>query len=191
MPKAMSAAGFIKAKRGVVPRPRRQKGFPLEPRVPLGLKPPGSSDEDLFQERLTQIRGSKYPVITTPEFRVYEWLQGYYHGGEGRLWDYTVPALVSSSREGGIDIDFVIHAEGRLAWQVQGEYFHFATPEQEAGDLEERLLLSGAGYEVINLLATMINADVNRVCTAALHREQLYDDPILGGSLPPFPKQGA
>ncbi len=175
-----------------MPRPVRLKNFPTTPRVPYALQPPGKTSEDLFVERLLAIRASIYPVITTPEFRVYEWLKGYYGPySENRQWSYTVPGLVSSSRPGGIDIDFVIHAEGRLAWQVQGEHFHFSTPDQQSSDFEERLLLESAGYEVINLLSSMINADVDRVCVAALRREQLYTDPILGGVVPPFPEANA
>ena len=92
--------------------------------------------------------------------------------------------LVSSAREGGIEVDFYIYERGLLVWQVQGEFFHFMSPEQQASDLVERLMLEQNGYTVVNMLAGMVEQDVDRVCTAGLKGQQLYKDPILGGFVP-------
>ena len=170
---------------GTLPRLPRIKGFPVKPRIPGHLQPGGETDEERFLARFDQIRNERYPVMTSPEFRVFEWLERHYgSNSQGHDWEYTTSTLVSDARTGGIEVDFSIYAEGLLVWQVQGEFFHFLTPEQQSSDLVERLQLENAGYTVINMLANMIKQDVVRVCEAGLKGQQLYKDPILGGFVP-------
>ena len=188
MPRKRGSPGrnpFLTPQRGVLPNLPRLKGFPREPRVPVEARPPGETSADLFEARFQSIRQNRYPTMTRPEFMVYEWLLNKYgRRSQGHDWEYTVATLVSSAREGGLEVDFYIYAQGLLVWQVQGEFFHFATPEQQASDLVERLMLVNAGYTVVNMLAGMIEQDVDRVCTAGLRGEQLYTDPLMGGYVP-------
>jgi len=181
------AKQFIKTRRGVVPHVTRLKGFPTMPRVPYGLQPPGETADDLFEQRYLSMRATRYPVITRPELRCYEWLERHFgRDSQGVDWEYTVATLVSGAKAHGIQVDFHIYAAGLLVWQVQGEYFHFSTAEQMGSDLFEKEMLTAAGYTVVNLLESQVNADTDRVCRAALNGEQLYRDPLLSNAFETF-----
>ena len=181
------AKSFIKQRRGVLPHVARLKGFPTMPRVPYSLQPPGGTSEDLFEQRYIAARAGRYPVITRPELRVMEWLFRHFgRDSQGVDWEYTVATLVSGAKSHGIQVDFHIYALGLLVWQVQGEYFHFSNAEQQATDLFERQMLAAAGYTVVNLLESQVNADVDRVCRSALNGEQLYRDPITSNGWDAF-----
>jgi hypothetical protein len=154
------------------------------PRLPLWAKTPGTRNEDLFQGEFNALR-AKFPQMTKPEGRVYLWLQKHFKdSGGNHEWTYIYP-LVTYYRQGGIEVDFAIFGP-RLAWQVQGEHFHFGDPTVEAQDLVERTVISSSGWTVINLLESMINEDVDRVCREALLGNQLYDDSITSSGFSPF-----
>lgn len=167
------------------PLPRLPRNtFAKTPHLPVPFQPPGEQNSDLFAREFSDIR-RLFPKITTPEGRVYLWLQRYFNDKGGQHnWAYT-QSVAGSYRQGGIEIDFLIFGP-RLAWQVQGEHFHFGDPTVEGQDLVEVLVVQQEGYTVVNLLESMINQDVDRVCTEAMMGNQLYDDSMVSAGFTSF-----
>jgi hypothetical protein len=165
--------------------PRLPKGtFARIPALPVWAQPPGERNADIFASDFAGLR-AKYPKMTTPEARVFLWLLKHFEDSGGmHNFGYT-PSLVPQYRQGGIEVDFLIY-ETRIAWQVQGEHFHFGDPMVEAQDQVERLVLASAGYTVVDLLESMINQDVDRVCSEAILGFQLYDESLVSAGFTPF-----
>ena len=162
----------------------RLKGFPKQPRLPYELGVPGETEDDVFENKFQVLRQS-YAAITRPEARVFLWLTDRFGPNSiGQDWAPFV-TFAYDYREDGIEVDFYIY-DANMVWQVQGERFHFGDPTIEGEDLIEKEVLETSGLTVVDLLESMIDQDVNRVCEAALAGEQLYDESNLSSGFTPF-----
>lgn len=151
------------------------------PRLPYALGTPGETQDQVFEQSFQGLR-ARFRKITRPEAKVFLWLLDHFgKDSYGVDWSYT-PTLAFDYRPDGIEVDFLIY-DGNLAWQVQGERFHFGDPKSEGEDQIEAEVLSSEGFTVVNMLESMINQDTDRVCRSALNGEQLYfDNQFLGNA---------
>ena len=72
---------------------------------------------------------------------------------------------------GGAVVDFIIH-QGRLAWRVQGEYFHRGVVK-EGSDLYQRTILESMGYTVVDIWGDDIKDNTDATLELALQGQEV------------------
>ena len=72
---------------------------------------------------------------------------------------------------GGSVVDILLPARG-LAWRIQGEYWHQRV-SQVGRDMVQKELLSGLGWQVIDIWGRDVHNRLNETMTKALRGEEM------------------
>lgn len=151
--------------------PHRVRGVQVQRTVPIVPEPPVK--EPVYPTEMETKYQAWFSVHagTYPEFLAFDWLER-----QGLEWeeDFYFQSSRLGGRQlwGGAVVDFDFPTE-RLAWRIQGEYFHIGNPAKEASDAMQKMALANIGYTCVDILAQDVIQRRNWILSHALNGEQM------------------
>jgi len=150
--------------------PARVSGVEVQRKVPALPEPAVKMPEEIPDIMRRYLLWESEWSGTFPEFLVFRWL-------EKKNLSPNADFYFQSSRMGGrqlwggcvVDFDF---PSERLAWRIQGEFFHVGNPAKEASDIMQKMSLSTKGYIVVDIYAQDVLERLDWVLTHAINGEQ-------------------
>lgn len=131
--------------------PRRVRGVAAEREVPVVpepfIKPPPAVDEEEYEYRQWEaVWGG-----TLIEFLAFRWLTKVAKLESGVDFEFQSSQLGGRSMPGGAVVDFDF-PDRKLAWRLQGAFWHVGDPAVEGYDIMQKLALeSTLGYTVVDI----------------------------------------
>jgi len=151
--------------------PRRVRGVEVQRKVPVLPEPPVQEPPQPPDIVRRYLRWEAQWSGTFPEFLVFDWLV---KKGLEPMDDFIFQSSRMGGRQlyGGAVVDFDFPSQ-RMAWRVQGEFFHIGNPAKEASDIMQKMNLAAVGYIVIDIFAQDVLQRRNWVLSHAWNGEQV------------------
>ena len=116
---------------------------------------------------------------TFPEFLIFrELLRLSLKPGED--FEFQSSQFGGRSQLGGAIVDFVLFTG--IAGRVQGEFFHFRTASNRIASLIQRIQLEGAGFIVVDMLASEIEQTPRRIASMLVQGQETPNAQTKGRS---------
>jgi len=143
----------------------------VQRKVPVLPEPPIEKTPEIPDIVRRYLRWESRWGGTFPEFLVFDWLV---RKGLEPDEDFYFQSSRMGGRQlyGGAVVDFDFPSQ-RMAWRVQGEFFHIGNPAKEASDIMQKMSLSTAGYIVVDIFVQDVLERLNWVLTHAMNGEQV------------------